>query len=231
MSASVDVWAALAAPLPKSAIAWRQDGKPFQRDGKTIARFVAYVGSGAVRERLDAIVPGEWTVILDPLPAAHDTDGVEQAAFKARLSIQGIAREDVGLGKDVKAAATDSFKRAAMRFGIGNELHVMSVFVQLDGEGKGARPVEDPQAAWDRKHPATAKAPATESTRAVVTVIPASNEPVRAVVTIEKRAPNVARPPSPPMINPFVPGRSVPKPSHARAPEPPPLDDADQLPF
>ena len=197
--AGASIWQQLAAPLPKSAIEWRQDGKPFQRDGKTIARFVAFVGSAAVRERLDAIVPGEWTLALEQLPTANDADGVV-CAMKARLSIRGIAREDVGLGRDAKAAATDSLKRAAGQFKIGSELHEMSVFVQLDGDGKGAKPIESPQLAWDRKHPNTARPIPREVVR----------PPIRGA--------------------PLADVRPVPKPSHTRAPEPPPLSD-DDVPF
>ena len=197
---SASIWKQLAAPLPKSAIEWRQDGKPFQRDGKTLARFVAFVGSAAVRDRLDAIVPGEWTLALEQLLAANDADGVVQCAMKARLTILGVAREDVGLGRDAKAAATDSLKRAAGQFRIGSELHDMSVFVALDGDGRGAKPVEDPQLVWDRKLANTARPSAREVPR----------PPIRGAPLADVRA--------------------VPKRSHARAPEPPPLSD-DDVPF
>jgi len=199
--AGASIWQQLAAPLPKSAIEWRQDGKPFQRDGRTLARFVAFVGSAAVRDRLDAFVPGEWTLAIEPLPTANDAEGVVQCAMKARLSIRGVAREDVGLGRDAKAAATDSLKRAAGQFRIGSELHEMSVFAALDGDGRGAKPVEEPQLVWDRKHSSAAR----PSPREVV------RPPIRGA--------------------PLADVRPVPKPSHTRAPEPPPPDDSDDCPF
>jgi hypothetical protein len=61
-------------------------------------------------------------------------------------------REDIGTGKDYKQASTDAFKRVAVRFGIAHELYEMGVnWVQMDGDGKYARPVEDPQAAYERR--------------------------------------------------------------------------------
>jgi hypothetical protein len=103
-----DVWAALAAPLSPETIAWRQDGRAVEREGRFYARFVAYVDANTVRERLDRVVPGEWDLTLDllpPLPAragAADEDAA-QCSFKARLQILGVIREDVGTGRDYKA--------------------------------------------------------------------------------------------------------------------------------
>jgi hypothetical protein len=152
-----DPWAALAAPLPAGTIAWRQDGRSIERDGKHLARFVAYVEAHTVRERLDSVVPGEWNLTIELLPSisgGEDVEGVEanQFAFKARLQILGVVREDVGTGKDYKQASTDAFKRAAVRFGIGNELYQLGTnWVELESGAKGARPVEDPQAAFERR--------------------------------------------------------------------------------
>jgi len=149
-----DVWAKLSAPLPAGVISWRQDGKVTARDGKYFARFVAYIEANTVRERLDAVVPGEWDLTLELLPvlAGEDGDG-SQYSFKARLQILGVIREDVGTGKDYKQAATDAFKRAAVRFGIAHELYAYEQnWVQMDGDGKYAKPVEDPAAAYTRRY-------------------------------------------------------------------------------
>jgi hypothetical protein len=156
-STSNDPWAALAAPLPSGTVAWRQDGRAIERDGKHFARFVAYVEANTVRERLDSVVPGEWNLTLELLPVVAGTEDAENPdanrfAFKARLQILGIVREDVGTGKDYKQASTDAFKRAAVRFGIGHELYQLGTnWVELESGAKGARPVEDPQAAHDRR--------------------------------------------------------------------------------
>jgi hypothetical protein len=126
------------------------------RDGKFFARFVSYIDAQTVRERLDSVVPGEWNLTLEllPPPSAGQNDFPEPAAcaFKARLQILGVVREDVGMGKDYKQASTDAFKRVAVRFGVGHELYEMGQnWVQMDGDGKYAKPVEDPQVAYDRR--------------------------------------------------------------------------------
>jgi hypothetical protein len=135
----IDIWAALAAKLPTGVISWRQDGRVINRDGRYLARFVAYIEANTVRERLDSVVPGEWDLTLDPLPPVVTTDddaNMGACNFKARLQILGVIREDVGTGKDWKQAATDSLKRAAVRFGIGHELYEYEQnWVQMDGMG------------------------------------------------------------------------------------------------
>jgi hypothetical protein len=150
---ALELWAKISAPLPATAIEWRQDGKPITRDGKYFARFVPYVSAQYVRERLDMVVPGEWDYHLEVLPPAGDSDGVAVLAFKARLQILGVIREDVGQGSDYKAAATDAFKRVAMRFGIAAELYAAQpCWVQVESESKYAKPLEDPTAAYVRKY-------------------------------------------------------------------------------
>lgn len=158
--APADVWARLSAPLPADSIFWRQDGKPIARDGKFFARFVAYVEANTVRERLDTVVPGEWDLTLTPLPTLMSDDPSETScSFKARLQVLGVVREDVGMGRDYKQAATDAFKRAAVRFGIAHELYSYGTnWVELDGDGKFAKPLEDPAVVYTRKHRATVSA-------------------------------------------------------------------------
>jgi hypothetical protein len=150
-----DIWTRLAQPVAPDTIAWRQDGRPIQRDGRYLARFVAYIEANTVRERLDAVVPGEWDLTLEllpPLPGASVEDGTA-CTFKARLQVLGVIREDVGTGRDYKQASTDAFKRAAVRFGIAHELYAYEQnWVEMDGDGKYAKPVEDPQLAYLRRY-------------------------------------------------------------------------------
>lgn len=178
-----DVWAALSAPLPAGVISWRQDGRPIARDGRHLARFVAYIEANTVRERLDSVVPGEWDLTLELLPtvAGLDDDANQGAcSFKARLQILGVIREDVGTGKDYKQAATDAFKRAAVRFGVGHELYAYEQnWVQLDGDGKFARPVEDPAAAYARRYGRAAvlpSAPVSVTRAEMETAVPVTRE-------------------------------------------------------
>src|ERR671916_492780 len=152
----MDIWARIAAPVGPETISWRQDGRPILRDGKHVARFVAYIEANTVRERLDEVVPGEWDLTLELLPpvvALDDSSEPAACSFKARLQILGVIREDVGTGKDYKSAATDAFKRVAVRFGIGHELYQYEQnWVQVDGDGRYAKPLEDPQQAYERRH-------------------------------------------------------------------------------
>lgn len=155
-----DVWAKLSAPLPSGVISWRQDGKVTARDGKYFARFVAYIEANTVRERLDSVVPGEWDLTMELLPQSALAGGEEdpQMSFKARLQILGVIREDVGNGRDYKSASTDAFKRAGVRFGIGHELYSYEPnWVEVDGDGKYAKPVEDPNVAYQRRYGSGAK--------------------------------------------------------------------------
>jgi hypothetical protein len=148
-----DIWAQLSAALPAGVISWRQDGRAVQRDGKFFARFVAYVDANTVRERLDAVVPGEWDLTLELLPTvASDDQDESNCSFKARLQILGVIREDVGTGRDYKSAATDAFKRAAVRFGIAHELYGYEQnWVRVDGDGRYAKPLEDPAESYARR--------------------------------------------------------------------------------
>jgi hypothetical protein len=174
-----DVWAKLSAPVPSGVISWRQDGKVTARDGKYFARFVAYIEANTVRERLDTVVPGEWDLTLDLMPAvpAEDGDG-SQCSFKARLQILGVIREDIGTGRDYKSASTDAFKRAAVRFGIGHELYAYEQnWVEVDGDGKYAKPLEDPQVAYSRRYgkPGAATSVATNGSSGNDTPAPPSS--------------------------------------------------------
>jgi len=148
-----DIWAQLSAPLPTELISWRQDGRAVQRDGRFFARFVAYVDANTVRERLDAVVPGEWDLTLELLPTiATDVPDEANCSFKARLQILGVIREDVGTGRDYKSAATDAFKRAAVRYGIAHELYAYEQnWVRVDGDGRYAKPLEDPAESYARR--------------------------------------------------------------------------------
>jgi hypothetical protein len=155
----LDIWAKLSAALPTDVVEWRQDGKPMQRDGRFFARFVAFINANTVRERLDSVIPGEWDLTLELLPAAPVEPGEESnVSFKARLQVLGVIREDVGTGRDYKSAATDAYKRAAVRFGIGHELYEFDQnWVQVDSDSKFAKPLEDPGEAYARRQARTAR--------------------------------------------------------------------------
>lgn len=166
-SAQASVWQRLAAPIAPEQIKWRQDGKPITRDGGYVARFVCYVEAGTVRERLDAVVPGEWDLALTLLPIMESADGPERIyAFQAKLTILGISREDVGQGDDYKSAATDAFKRAAVRCGIAHELYDFEPnWVRVDSDSKFAKALENPAEAYARRYGGRGSVPPSERTR------------------------------------------------------------------
>lgn len=153
MTQDADVWAKLAAPIAPELIEWRIDSKPTARDGGFVARFVAFISAGTVRKRLDAVVPGEWDLTSDLLPPNPTGEADNLIAFKARIRIRGIARESVGSGDTYKNADTDAFKRAAVRFGIGAALYdsIEAMWIKVNGDGKFAKPLEDPAAVYARK--------------------------------------------------------------------------------
>ena len=180
----MDIWSKLSAPLPSGVISWRQDGKPVQRDGKYVARFVAYIDANTVRERLDSVVPGEWDLTLELLPtlASQDENGEQTCSFKARLQILGVIREDVGTGRDYKSVATDAFKRAAVRFGIAHELYGFDQnWVQVDADNRYAKPLEDPATVYARRQ---ARAEIRERNRAARNEEESPLEDVRVETTL-----------------------------------------------
>ncbi|GJG88516.1 hypothetical protein tb265_36970 [Gemmatimonadetes bacterium T265] len=172
-----NLWSALAAPLDADAIAWRQEGPPVARDGGWYARYVAHSGANAVRERLDRVVPGEWDLTLELLPSLPARAGEPQeCAFKARLQILGVIREDVGTGADYKSAANDALARAAVRFGIGHELNGREPnWVVVDGPD-AAEPLDAPAAADARRAAAAIARRATAPAPARPAVVDAAPE-------------------------------------------------------
>jgi hypothetical protein len=116
------IWSKLAAPLDPLTIKTREE----KRGGKTLV--LRYIDSRTVADILDKHALGEWTLKVTPLPPRDniDRDGAVKGiiyTMQASLTVNGITREDVGEGDDYKAASSDAFKRAAVRFGIGRELY------------------------------------------------------------------------------------------------------------
>lgn len=121
------LWESLAAPIPAEKIK--------SRTQKIRGREVTfrYIDAQTVRERLDALVPGRWQLSLRPLPPTEQGDSTvynliaELTIIEPPPGTDGnwlpVSREDVGTGYSYKAAASDAFKRAAMRFGIAHELY------------------------------------------------------------------------------------------------------------
>ncbi len=177
-----DIWKAISAPLDKGTIDWRIDGRP--TNGQ--ARFVAYIDSHTVRERLDSVVPGGWSSHLDREADAADKDGVAVYVYHCSITVgrgeESVTREDVGEGDTPKTAATDAFKRAAVRLGIGAELYGLGPnWVPVDEKG---RPQVDPQLHYEAKQAGGKGAPVTLAQATKILDL----EPVREAATAKPAA-------------------------------------------
>lgn len=113
-------------------------------DGKypagTRAQMLAYIDARAVMDRLDAVVgPEDWEdhyLLIDPATLA----------VQCSLTVCGVTKCDIGYPNDardgaekepLKAAYSDAFKRAAVKFGIGRFLYDLeSEWVEIDEWGK-----------------------------------------------------------------------------------------------
>ena len=108
-TASTDVWVRLAQPL-ESPVSPADAGHHSLVESAEDASGSA----DALRSRLDAIVPGGWELAVDVVTGAVDPHTV-----RARLTILGVAREDVASGKTLFEASDRALVRAARRFGVG----------------------------------------------------------------------------------------------------------------
>ena len=78
---------------------------------------------------------------------------------RRRLTVFGVAREDVGEGLDPKAALSDAAKRAAVHFGVRRVLYAMRAPSLRAGEGdgdlrrdgRGALVIDERTDAWCRE--------------------------------------------------------------------------------
>lgn len=105
----------LAAPFPASEVRW----KPQSVSGNR-ALAAAYIDAKTVMDRLDAVLGlNGWFDEYSVLPC-----GSVVCTLYVYVSDKGsnVGRQDVGTGKDVKAAFSDALKRAAVKFGVGRYL-------------------------------------------------------------------------------------------------------------
>lgn len=110
---------ALAAPFPEKDVSWVIVATKHKNTADHSDLWAPYLDADAIRDRLDQVCgPGGW---------AMDVEAASPTSIICRLTVLGVTRADVGDGKDadqpLKAAATDSLKRAAVNFGIGRYLH------------------------------------------------------------------------------------------------------------
>ncbi|MBI1299530.1 hypothetical protein GC175_31785 [bacterium] len=111
---------ALLAPFAPEMVGWKAQATT--KDGSR-AMAVAYVDARAVADRLDATVgPENWSDQYAVLGEQRTPNGQEYVVA-CRLTVLGVTKEDVGSGEDHKAAYSDAFKRAAVRYGVARYLY------------------------------------------------------------------------------------------------------------
>lgn len=114
----------LKAPFPREKLGVK--AQAISRERKR-ALLVQYLQHTDVQERLDQVDPS-WSLEI----AQQERTG-DAVYVRARLTLKGVTRENVGEGGDPKAAHSDALKRCAMLFGVGRYLYDSpTVWVEYD---------------------------------------------------------------------------------------------------
>lgn len=125
-------------PFPALSVGFLPVGKVQTRGGEKTMQFAVYMDSRTVSERLADIDPG-WTEHYRPAFNAADYPAwlTAKGSTECVLSVRGVTRIDVGQlspnaqgkiaedDKHIKAAYSDAFKRAAVKFGVGAYLYAI----------------------------------------------------------------------------------------------------------
>jgi hypothetical protein len=123
--------AKLRAPFPQAAVSWRVGA---MTKDKSRGMALAYIDARDVQDRLDQVCGVFWQV-------KHHVAGGDKLACEIGIKIgdEWLWRGDGAGATDVEAekgAFSDSFKRAAVRWGIGRYLYdVASPWVELEAKG------------------------------------------------------------------------------------------------
>lgn len=92
------------------------------------AMAVAYLEARDVAQRLDDVCgPQSWSDTYQLLQAGP-SEWVVECRLSVHPPVEGarpVTKCDVGLGEDAKAAYSDAFKRAAVKFGLGRFLYTL----------------------------------------------------------------------------------------------------------
>lgn len=117
---TADIFAQLDRPFSDQDVKWRV-GRA-SKDGKKAA-LLAYVDARSVQARFDGVVGKEnWSVTYVPF---GDT-GAVMATVSVRFNGEWVSKSDIGSPSNVereKGAVSDSFKRAAVAWGVGRHLY------------------------------------------------------------------------------------------------------------
>ncbi len=84
---------------------------------RTRAMLVLYLQHTDVQDRLEEVDPAWACEVI----SEHDKG--DTVYVRSRITVKGVARENVGEGGDPKAAYSDALKRCAMLFGVGRYLY------------------------------------------------------------------------------------------------------------
>ena len=128
-----DIFAALSAPFPPDAVSWRVGSTT---SDKTKGMALAYIDSRDVQDRFDAVVgPGNWQ-------RRHPhVNGTTTCEIDVWCEGRGWVTKTDGAGDtDVEAekgSLSDSFKRAAVNWGVGRYLYGLDApWVELEPSGR-----------------------------------------------------------------------------------------------
>lgn len=94
-----------------------------KKDG-TKALALAYITARHVQDRLDEVVPGDWSFNWEPIANSN------HPVAKGVLTVKGQSFADCGEAEDAdqdswKSAVSDAFKRCAVQVGIGRYLYAL----------------------------------------------------------------------------------------------------------
>ena len=131
MELTREVLKKLAEPFGMDKIKFKIQTKPSEKGNALV---VAYIDARDVMDRLDEVVAGDWSDEYRPATIG----GVQ-----CNLTVMGVTRCDVGTSGDnepEKAAYSDAFKRAAVKFGIGRFLYTLpKMWARVVPAGKSHR--------------------------------------------------------------------------------------------
>lgn len=115
-----DIFSNLDRPFSDQDVKWRV-GRT-SKDGKKAA-LLAYVDARSVQQRLDAVIGKEnWSVTYAPF----GDSGAVMATISLRINGEWVSKSDIGSPSSFekeKGAVSDSFKRAAVAWGVGRHLY------------------------------------------------------------------------------------------------------------
>lgn len=128
--------------VPLDQVEWRVDSEPYDRNGRTVCRWVPYLNAPIVARLLDEWVgPDGWSDRYEPGQLAG------KEVLWCHLDVGGVVKSDVGVASNTEAQkgmVSDAFKRAAcLKWGVGRNVYDLpTLFAPCNArEGKGGKRV------------------------------------------------------------------------------------------